>query len=236
MSHPLPPSGRRSLPDTRPPGAVLEAVISDWGGVLTSPLLGSFNRFQEAAGIPLETLGAAMHRVTERDGENPLFGMERGEIAEADFLAAIGAEVEAELGHAVPMKSFAEHFFSALTVNERMVDWLVRAREQRGLRVALLTNNVREWEPRWRAMLPADELFETVVDSSRVGCRKPDPRIYEIALARLGLPAQACAFVDDIEHNCTAAAALGLHAVWFRDTEQAIAELDQLSQPSRSQR
>jgi epoxide hydrolase-like predicted phosphatase len=88
-------------------------------------------------------------------------------------------------------------------------------------------------------MLPIDELFEVVVDSAFVGLRKPDPRIYELTLQRLGLPASACAFVDDLPHNCEAATTLGLHAVWFQDTGQAIAELDrlvQLSQPSRSQR
>jgi epoxide hydrolase-like predicted phosphatase len=216
---------------------LIRAVISDWGGVLTSPLIGSFNRFQDEAGVPLETLGLAMQRVTERTGENPIFPMERGELSEADFLAALGAEIEAELGRAVPMEAFAEHFFASLDVNAPMVDWLRRAKEERGLRLALLTNNVREWEPRWRAMLPVDELFEVVVDSSYVGMRKPDARIYELTLERLGLPAEACLFVDDIEHNIDAARAVGLRAVWFRETEQAIAELEaQLSQPSRSQR
>lgn len=216
----------------------LRAVISDWGGVLTSPLLGSFARFQERADVPLDTLGVAMQRVAERNGEHPLFGLERGEVSEPEFLAAIGAEVEAQLGRSVPMHSFAEHFFSVLETNEPMLAWLGRAKAEHGLRMALLTNNVREWEPRWQAMLPG-RLFEVVVDSSRVGCRKPEPAIYELTLERLGLPASACAFVDDIEDNCTAAAALGMHAVWFRETEQAIAELEallQLSQPSRSQR
>jgi epoxide hydrolase-like predicted phosphatase len=216
---------------------VLRAVISDWGGVLTSPLLGSFNRFQQQADIPLETLGVAMQRLTEANGENPLFPMERGEISEAEFLAALGTEVEAHLGRAVPMETFAADFFSTLETNAPMVDWLVGAKD-RGVRVALLTNNVREWEPRWRAMLP-DDLFEVVVDSSRVGLRKPDPRIYELVLERLGLPGGACAFVDDLEPNCVAAAEAGMHAVWFQDSEQAIAELEglvQLSQPSRSHR
>lgn len=217
---------------------MIQAIVSDWGGVLTSPLIGSFSRFQERADIPLEALGVAMQRLTEQHGENPLFPMERGEISEAEFLAAIGSEIEADLGRSVPMETFAEHFFASLEVNQPLVDWLAHARDERGLRLALLTNNVREWEPRWRAMLPVDELFEVVVDSSRVGVRKPEPRIYEITLERLGLPAQACAFLDDLEHNCEAAAALGMHAVCFRDNEQAIAELEglQLSQPSRSQR
>jgi putative hydrolase of the HAD superfamily len=139
----------------------------------------------------------------------------------------------------VPMESFGEHFFAALEVNEPMVAWLAHAKACHGIRLALLTNNIREWEPRWRAMLPVDDLFELVVDSSVVGLRKPDPRIYALALERLGLPAAACAFVDDLEPNCHAAAAVGMHAVRFESTEQAVAELEallQLSEPSRSQR
>ena len=96
----------------------------------------------------------------------------------------------------------------------------------RGYRLAMLTNNVREWEARWRPMVPVDELFELVVDSAFVGMRKPDAEIYELTLQRLGLPAAACVFIDDIEVNCTTAAALGMHAVWFRDTDQAIAEVE----------
>jgi epoxide hydrolase-like predicted phosphatase len=93
----------------------------------------------------------------------------------------------------------------------------------------MLTNNVREWEARWRSMIPdIDELFETVVDSAFVGMRKPDPAIYELTLERLGLPAEACAFVDDVEVNCEAATALGIRAVQFVDTAQAIRDLDAL--------
>ena len=72
--------------------------------------------------------------------------------------------------------------------------------------MGMLTNNVREWEPLWRAMLPVDEIFETVVDSGFVGCRKPEPEIYELTLERLGgVPADQCLFVDDVDVNCAAA-------------------------------
>ena len=83
-----------------------------------------------------------------------------------------------------------------------------------------------EWEPHWRAMLPVDELFEVVVDSSFVGARKPDPRIYEIVVERLQLPASACVFVDDRAENCDGARAAGMHAVHFVDTAAAIAEIE----------
>jgi putative hydrolase of the HAD superfamily len=74
-------------------------------------------------------------------------------------------------------------------------------------------------------MLPVDEIFETVVDSGFVGCRKPEAKIYELTLERLGLPAEACLFVDDLLPNCEGARAAGMSAVHFRDNEQAIAEI-----------
>src|SRR5437588_9260800 len=99
-------------------------------------------------------------------------------------------------------------------------------RHDRGYRMALLTNNVRKWEPRWRAILPVVEIFEVVVDSAFVGMRKPDPGIYELTLDRLGKPADATLLIDDIEINCNAARELGMRAVWFRSTDQAIAEIE----------
>jgi putative hydrolase of the HAD superfamily len=85
---------------------------------------------------------------------------------------------------------------------------------------------VREWEPLWRAKLPVDEIFHVVVDSAFVGTRKPEPRIYEITLERLGVDPQAALLLDDIEANCTAARELGINAVWFRETDQAIGEVE----------
>jgi epoxide hydrolase-like predicted phosphatase len=75
-------------------------------------------------------------------------------------------------------------------------------------------------------MLPVDEIFDVVVDSAFVGTRKPERRIYELTLERLGVAAHAALMIDDIEINCEAARALGIRAVWFRSTEQAIEETE----------
>jgi len=96
----------------------------------------------------------------------------------------------------------------------------------RGYRLAICTNNVREWEGLWRAMLPVDEIFEVVVDSAFVGTRKPEPRIYELTLERLGVDAGTALFIDDIEINCDAARELGMRAVWFESSAQAIADTE----------
>ena len=203
----------------------IEAVISDFGGVLTTPLLQSFAAVQDETGIPFETFGRAMTRIAEREGENPLFELERGEITEERFLARLGAELAVELGHEPSLHRFYEVFFDALHPNEPMVALMRRLRD-RGYRMALLTNNVREWERVWRTKLPVDEIFELVVDSAFVGIRKPEPEIYELTLERLGgVAPEAALFVDDVDVNCEAAAALGFRSVLFRDTSQAIAEI-----------
>jgi putative hydrolase of the HAD superfamily len=95
-----------------------------------------------------------------------------------------------------------------------------------GRRMAMLTNNVREWEPLWRSMLPVDEIFELVVDSGFVGMRKPDAAIYKLTLERLGgVPAEECLFVDDSDVNVEAARELGMTAVHYRHNDQAIGEI-----------
>ena len=73
-----------------------------------------------------------------------------------------------------------------------------------------------------------DEIFDVVVDSAFVGTRKPEPQIYEITLERLGVRPDAALLVDDIELNCAAARQLGMAAVWFQSTEQAIEEIEAL--------
>ncbi|MEX2107992.1 MAG: HAD family phosphatase [Solirubrobacterales bacterium] len=205
-------------------GTEIKAVVSDFGGVLTTPLLQSFMAFQDQTGITTEVLGKAMQAATEANGDNPLYEMERGEITEDSFLETLTNSLEPLLGHRPEMHRFKEIYFEALNPNPQMID-LMRELKGAGYRMAMLTNNVKEWEPLWRAMLPVDEIFETVVDSGFVGCRKPEARIYEMTLERLGLPAESCLFVDDILVNCEGAQKAGINAVHFQDNDQAISEI-----------
>jgi len=202
----------------------IEAVVSDWGGVLTSPLTPSFEAFAADGGFPLDALRSAIAARAARDGVNPIHALETGAMTERDFLDGLADELAA-LGHPARLESFAADYFGHLSANTAMLaalsDW-----KARGLRLALCTNNVAEWEPHWRAMLPVDELFEVVVDSSFVGARKPDPRIYEIVVQRLGVTPSACVFVDDRAENCDGARAAGMHAIHFVDTAAAIAEIE----------
>jgi putative hydrolase of the HAD superfamily len=211
----------------------IRCVICDFGGVLTTPLVGSFMAFQDQTGIPMEALGTAMARITERDGAHPLYELEKGNMTERDFLEGLRSELAVELGHEPELHDFKEIYFRALNPNDEMIAEMRAARDA-GLRMALLTNNVREWEPLWRAMLPVDEIFELVVDSAFVGMRKPDPEIYHLTLERIrahdpgelsDLEFSECLFIDDFEANCDAARELGINAVRFVDNEQAIGEI-----------
>jgi putative hydrolase of the HAD superfamily len=201
----------------------IRAVISDFGGVLTSPLFESFAAWQRKSGLSFERLGRAMADASERSGIHPLYELEKGTLSEAEFLRML----EAELDAGTSLSGMRDVYFEHLHPNPPMIE-LMRDLRGRGLRMALLTNNVREWEPQWRAKLPEiDEIFEVIVDSAFVGMRKPDPEIYTLTLERLGdgLEPADCLFVDDVDVNCETAQSLGMHAVHYRDPDQAIAAI-----------
>ena len=204
----------------------IRAVICDFGGVLTNKLMDAFAAFQDETGISMEQLGRAMQRVADRDGEYPLFRLERGEQTEQQFLDDLAWALEPELGHRPTLHRFKEIWFEALHPNEPMLS-LMRELGGRGYQMAILTNNVREWEELWRAKLEVDEIFELVVDSAWVGMRKPEPEIYHLTIERLdgGLEPSECLFIDDNELNVEAAQKLGLTAVRFVSNEQAIPEI-----------
>jgi putative hydrolase of the HAD superfamily len=207
---------------------MIQAVVSDFGGVLTSPLLDAFDRLQDRIGVRPEMYREAMAHSLQHDGVHPLFALERGEISERDFLARVERGLVETAGTHVSLNGLGAHLMAAMGPNREMFDHYRALRRDRGLRFALCTNNVREWESRWRSLLPIDELFEVVVDSAFVGTRKPEPEIYAVTLERLDLPAAACVFVDDLEVNVVAAREAGMHGIVFRETRQAIAELTSL--------
>jgi epoxide hydrolase-like predicted phosphatase len=202
---------------------VIKALISDFGGVLTTPLSAGFLAYEEEAPITLVELGLAMQAAADAHGDHPLHSLERGEISETEFARRLSEQ----LHDGFDLARLRQLYFERIDPNEPMIEFVAEQR-RRGLRTALLTNNVREWEPLWRAKLPElDDIFDIVVDSAFVGMRKPEPAIYELTVERLGggLRAEECLFVDDIELNCEAARALGMTAVRFEDAGQAIAEL-----------
>jgi epoxide hydrolase-like predicted phosphatase len=206
----------------------VEAVLFDFGGVFTDSPFGAAEGLGADLGAPPGRLMELVFGPYHADTDHPWHRLERGEIAFAEAREAILALGRAAGFDADPLRVF-QRMAGGGGAREAMVE---RARRLRaaGLRTALVTNNAREFRDRWRALIPADELFEHVVDSSEVGVRKPDPAIFRIALARLGNPAPArTLFLDDFEANLAAARGLGLRTLLVgEDPAPALAALDAL--------
>ncbi len=205
----------------------MNAVVSDFGGVLTTPLLEAFTRANAEIGVPADSLRAAMRLSAERAHEPTLFTLERGEMTEPEFLADLGESLREVLGRPVDLDGYGARLMNSLERNEPLLAYF-RTLHRQGVRFAILTNNVREWQPLWRARLDADDLFELIVDSGFEGVRKPEPEIYALVLDRLQLPGDACVFLDDLEVNLPPARDAGMRTIHYRDPDQAIAELEAL--------
>jgi putative hydrolase of the HAD superfamily len=197
----------------------IRAVLFDFAGVLTSSPWGPMTA---AGGGNLELLIGSY----EEDGDHPWHQVERGEIPITDWAMAV-TEMGKAQGIAVDFTPL-QSMLGDLTINEQVVA-RVRALRREGYRVGLITNNVREGSGSWRALLPVDELFEVVVDSSEVGMRKPNPAIFLHALDLLGdVAPEEAVFLDDAPGNVLGARRAGLHAIHVDDPDQALAELDAL--------
>ncbi len=192
--------------------ASFDAVLFDFGGVFTPSPLHGLREVARELGIPPEVAFATVFGGYDEDTDHPWHRLERGEISVEDAMAAITA-LGADAGHELDPIAMLTRGFGGSFIREDVVD-LVRDVRDAGLRTAMVTNNIREFSDSWRALLPVAELFDLVVDSCEEGVRKPDPRIFEIALERLGgVAPERGVFLDDAPGNVRSAQALGLHAI-----------------------
>jgi putative hydrolase of the HAD superfamily len=197
----------------------ITAVLFDFAGVLTSSPWGAL---AAAGGGNLELLIGSY----EEDTDHPWHQVERGEMAIADWATAV-SETGRQQGIEVDFTPL-QALLSDMTLHEPIIE-RVRTLRTEGYQLGLITNNVREGSAMWRSLLPVDELFDVVVDSSEVGMRKPNPAIYHHALDLLGgVPPAQAVFLDDSPGNVVGAQRAGLHAILVDDPEAAVAALDAL--------
>ncbi|WP_258942768.1 HAD family hydrolase [Actinomadura luteofluorescens] len=202
----------------------VKAVITDWGGVLTSPLAEAIEVWLTADRIDIERYKTVMRawvkQAYDGAGTNPIHGLEDGSLPTSEFERLLAAELLTVDGAPVEAAGLIARMFGAFAPVEPMYEAL-RAVRAAGARTALLSNS-------WGNDYPHDlfaELFDAVVISCEVGMRKPDERIFRHALDLLGLDAAECVFIDDIEHNIRAAQALGIRGILHADPDTTIAEL-----------
>lgn len=206
----------------------VRAVLWDFGGVFSTSPFEAFARYERDRGLPT---GFVRRVNTVNPDTNAWARLERAEIDAAAFDAAFEAESRA-LGHAVPGSHILPLLFGE--IRPAMVAAL-RACKAAGLKVGCITNNVGDLGPdavsperaaRWREVAA---LFDVMVESSRVGVRKPEPAIYRMACEMLGiLPAQAI-YLDDLGINLKPARALGMNTIKVEDPDAALAELASLT-------
>ena len=209
----------------------LSAVIIDWGGVMTNPIVDTVRAWVEAEGIDWDHYIAAMRpwftQAYDPNGsQNPIHELERGECDPADFEAIFAARLRRLDGAPVPAQGLLRRMFAASAPIPAMYD-LVRALRAAGFSTALLSNSWGCFEHEYpRADFPG--LFDSVVISGEVGMRKPEQRIFLHAVQTLGLHPAECVFVDDIEANVTSATECGMTGVLHADAATTAAVLESL--------
>ena len=210
-------------------GGELRGVITDWGGVLSTPILTAVRAWIEADGIDWESYRAVMRPwVTQaydvNGAENPVHALERGECSIAEFEEILATRLLRLDGTAVPAAGLLRRMFAGMLPVPAMYD-TIRALRVAGFGTALLSNS---WgcEEYPRADFPG--LFDTVVLSGEVGMRKPEEAIFLHAAQTLGLPPDQCVFVDDMPANVAAAQALGMTGVLHTETASTARTLQDL--------
>ena len=198
-----------------------QAVLFDIGGVVVDSPLHTIARYERDNGIPEGFLNSV---VRDTGPTGAWSRMERGELTSAEFCAHFDAECSAR-GHLLPAAAVLERIALENKPRPAMTEALKRLRAN-GLITAALTNN-------WKSDGEASDrhglrpLFDHFIESSVVGLRKPDPAIYRLAFAQLGIPGERIVFLDDIGANLKAARELGMTTIKVLDAEQALRELEQ---------
>ena len=205
-----------------------KALIVDWGGVLTSPLAAALDGWYAAEGIDAAGYQLAMRDfhdagLTALSVFDPIAALERGELRVEHFEQALAERLTRYCGVPVQAEGLIGRMFAGFASAPAMIN-VVRQAKASGLRTALLSNS---WgneylRDEW------DQLFDAVVISGEVGMRKPEPEIYLHTLGLLGCAPREAVFVDDLERNVRAAAALGIIGVHHRSYPETIVELEAL--------
>ena len=203
-----------------PVPADIEVVLFDFGGVLLTSPFDAFAAYEAEVDLPPGTV----RRINSTNpDDNAWARFERGQVDAEQFGRLFEAEAAAQ-GYIVDAARILEGLHG--TLRPTMVEALRRCSDR--LRTGMLTNNITpiDSQPFSDAVLEVVGLFDEVIQSSVEGCRKPEPRIYEIACERLGVEPVACVFLDDLGINLKPARSMGMTTIKVVDPEEAIGELE----------
>jgi putative hydrolase of the HAD superfamily len=214
-----------SQPQTsEPDGRAFDALIVDFGGVLTNPLQETFEAFAASLDIELQDIVRVLLPLYAGGSDDMVERFEKGMLDEATFSRELARRLREACDRQVEADGLIDKIFAGTHLEPVMLDALVATRRQ-GMKTALLSNS---WGMAGYPTERFEELFDAVVISGEVGLRKPDPAIYELTVSRLGVPAARCVFVDDHPGHLLPAQDAGMTAVLHISPEQTLAQLTDL--------
>jgi putative hydrolase of the HAD superfamily len=204
----------------------IEAVIWDFGGVFTTSPFEAFNHYEARRGLPKDLI----RRVNSTNPDSNAWALlERGEIDSRAFDQKFLEESTA-IGH--PLRGAEVLPLLSGEVRPRMVAALLVCKQR--FKIGCITNNVIHGHGPGMAATPQGasrasaimQHFDAIIESSKTGIRKPDPRVYVMMCELLGVAPKACVYLDDLGINCKPAALLGMRAIKVVSEEQALADLE----------
>ena len=206
--------------------SLITAVLFDFGGVITTSPFEAFARYELELGLPPDSIRKI--NSTNPD-DNAWAKMERSEVTLSEFCQLFEAEAMS-----MGLELSGEKVLGCLSggVRPQMVIALEILKER--LPIGCITNNMKSGhgsgmsrtEDQAASIAEIMTMFEVVIESAKVGIRKPDPRIYEMACAELSVDPRNCAYLDDLGINCKPAANLGMTAIKVTDPDQALDDLE----------
>ncbi|MDP9223882.1 MAG: HAD family phosphatase, partial [Actinomycetota bacterium] len=204
-----------------------DALIVDFGGVLTDPLQVGLEAFAQSLDIELQDLVRVILPIYSGASDRLVEGFETGMVGEAEFSQELARRLEEACGRPVRAAGLVGRIFGGVQLQAQMLQGVLAARRN-GMKTALLSNS---WGVQGYPRDRFEDLFDVVVISAEVGMRKPDPAIFRLVVERLGVPAAKCVFVDDYPGHLQPAQAAGMTTILHISPEETLRQLTRLGVP-----
>lgn len=201
-----------------------EALIVDYGGVLTTSIQDSMQVFANEEGIELQDLARIALAAYVEGDDDLVTAFETGRMSEEDFSLQFAQRLAYETGKEIDPERFVARMFGGVRLEEGMLETVAATREA-GFKTALLSNS---WGLSGYPRERFSDLFDVVVISGEVGMRKPQPEIFRFTAEKLGVEPSECVFVDDHPGHLKAALAEGMTTVLHRSPAETIPQLQEL--------
>tara|TARA_Y100000739_G_C20560594_1_gene442882 strand:- start:617 stop:1255 length:639 start_codon:yes stop_codon:yes gene_type:complete len=195
-----------------------KAAIFDYGGVMAKSPLGRVEMLAEHFGAEKEMIMGLILGQNSADG-NPWFDAECGRQPLNESFGQRMQKIFNSHNLVFDLNYFRSWVADAVNEPDLAMERIVNQLKENGVKVGLLTNSVPEFWPVIERTINT-KLFDCIVDSSRIGIRKPDERIYKLTARKLGMPTNSCVMIDDLDHNIKGAEQAGMVGILFTSSEE----------------